>query len=154
MTHPEYKVVNDSIYLPEGGKGLQSKTRLKFVQNEKAVALYDGSAYVGQFISSSGEKVSLDENKNVIIPSSGEGGGIDLSKLNGSDSVEIIKDEEEKTATFAVQDSYLKEFIGSNVSIVAKPNGGVVVEKLDNGKASAYELSLDDNYHIDEHSWD
>lgn len=142
MIHPEYKVVNDSIYLPEGGKGLQSKTRLKFVQNEKAVALYDGSAYVGQFISSSGEKVHLDENKNIIIPSNGEGEGIDLSKLNGSDSIEIEKNEEERTAIFTVKDSYLKEFIGSNVSIVAKPEGGVIVEKLDNGKASAYELCI------------
>ena len=68
MINPEYKVVNDNIFLPEGGRGLQSKTRIKFVQNEDAVALYDGTAYVGQFVSSTGDKITLDENKNVIIP--------------------------------------------------------------------------------------
>ena len=63
MIHPEYKVVNDSIYLPEGGKGLQSKTRLKFVQNKKAVALYDGSAYVGLFVLSK-KNASSNRNQN------------------------------------------------------------------------------------------
>lgn len=153
MINPEYKVVNDKIFLPENGGGLKPKTRIKFVQNEDAVALYDGTAYIGQFVSSTGDKITLDENKNVIIPS-GTGSGLDLDKLKESDSVKIEKNTEDKTATFSVKEAYLKNFINENVSIVAKPDGGVIVEKLSDNKASSYELSLDDNYHIDEHSWD
>ena len=63
MINPEYKVVNDSIFLPESGKGLQSKTRLKFAQNKKAVALYDGSAYVGLFVLSK-KNASSNRNQN------------------------------------------------------------------------------------------
>lgn len=153
MINPEYKVVNDKIFLPENGNGLKPKTRIKFVQNEDAVALYDGTAYIGQFVSSTGDKITLDENKNVIIPG-GSGSGLDLNKLKESDSVKIEKNTDDKTATFSVKEAYLKNFINENVSIVAKPDGGVVVEKLSDDKASSYELSLDDNYHIDEHSWD
>lgn len=153
MINPEYKVINDNIFLPESGSGLKSKTRIKFIQEEDGVALYDGGAYIGQFISSTGDKITLDENKNVIIPSS-SGSSLDLNKLKESDSIKIEKSTEDKTATFSVKENYLKSFINENVSIVAKPDGGVVVEKLSDEKASSYELSLDDNYHIDEHSWD
>lgn len=151
MISPEYKVVNDNIFLPESGSGLKSKTRIKFIQ--EGVALYDGGAYIGQFISSTGDKITLDENKNVIIPGD-SGSGLDLNKLKESDSIKIEKSTEDKTATFSVKENYLKSFIDENVSIVAKPDGGVVVEKLSDEKASSYELSLDDNYHIDEHSWE
>ena len=67
MINPEYKVVNDSSFLPESGSGLKSKTRIKFIQEKDGVALYDGGAYIGQFISSTGDKITLDENKNVIL---------------------------------------------------------------------------------------
>ena len=153
MISPEYKVVNDSVFLPESGSGLKSKTRIKFIQEKDGVALYDGGAYIGQFISSTGDKITLDENKNVIIPGD-SGSGLDLNKLKESDSIEIKKSTEDKTATFSVKENYLKSFINENASIVAKPDGGVVVEKLSDEKASSYELSLDDNYHIDEHSWE
>ncbi len=46
MINPEYKVVNNSIFLPEGGSGLKSKTRIKFIQEKDGVALYDGGACV------------------------------------------------------------------------------------------------------------
>lgn len=122
MINPEYKVVNDSIFLPESGSGLKSKTRIKFIQEKDGVALYDGGAYIGQFVSSTGDKITLDENKNVIIPGD-SGSGLDLNKLKESDSIKIEKSTEDKTATFSVKENYLKSFINENVSIVAKPDG-------------------------------
>ena len=77
MISPEYKVVNDSIFLPESGSGLKSNTRIKFIQEK------DGVAYIGQFISSTGDKITLDGNKNVIIPGD-SGSGLDLNKLKES----------------------------------------------------------------------
>ena len=137
MIHPEYKVVNDKIFLSEGGRGLQSKTRIKFVQNEDAVALYDGTAYVGQFVSSTGDKITLDENKNVIIPS-GTGSGIDLNKLKESDSVKIEKNTDDRTATFSVTDKteqfLTSVFLGSGVYFYSGGCDGRLNLKLVTGR--------------------
>ncbi len=149
MVNPEYKVVDNSLYIPETGINKKTKARLKFVQTEDGVALYDSSMYIGQFVSTSQDKIRL-EGQNIVIPASGGTSGIDLNKLQGSDSIEVEKDQSSRIATFSVKEDYLRNFIETNVSITAKPNGGVVVDK--NG--SSYELSLDDEYHIDEHSWD
>ena len=149
MVNPEYKVVDNSLYIPETGINKKTKARLKFVQTEDGVALYDSSMYIGQFVSTSQDKIRL-EGQNIVIPASGGTSGIDLNKLQGSDSIEVEKDQSSRVATFSVKEDYLRNFIETNVSITAKPNGGVVVDK--NG--SSYELSLDDEYHIDEHSWD
>ena len=149
MVNPEYKVVDNSLYIPETGINKKTKARLKFVQTEDGVALYDSSMYIGQFVSTSQDKIRL-EGQNIVIPASGGTSGIDLNKLQGSDSIEVEKDQSSRVATFSVKEDYLRNFIETNVSIIAKPDGGVVVDK--NG--SSYELSLDDEYHIDEHSWD
>ena len=149
MVNPEYKVIDNSLYIPETGINKKTKARLKFVQTEDGVALYDSSMYIGQFVSTSQDKIRL-EGQNIVIPASGGTSGIDLNKLQGSDSIEVEKDQSSRVATFSVKEDYLRNFIETNVSITAKPNGGVVVDK--NG--SSYELSLDDEYHIDEHSWD
>lgn len=149
MVNPEYKVVDNSLYIPETGINKKTKARLKFVQTEDGVALYDSSMYIGQFVSTSQDKIRL-EGQNIVIPASGGTSGIDLNKLQGSDSIEVEKDQSNRVATFSVKEDYLRNFIETNVSITAKPNGGVIVDK--NG--SSYELSLDDEYHIDEHSWD
>lgn len=78
MVNPEYKVVDNFLYIPETGINKKTKARLKFVQTEDGVALYDSSMYIGQFVSTSQDKIRL-EGQNIVIPASGGTSGIDLN---------------------------------------------------------------------------
>lgn len=145
MINPEYKITPQGQLIGEPNEGLKHESKLKFVQVGNGVALYESSAYLGKFISENQKKkVTLDENKNIMIPS---------TSIASSESIDSTEDEN-GNYSLDINKQYLKRFVDNTIGVRAKPNEGVIVERVDLEEGFYYELSLDDNYNVNEHCWD
>lgn len=149
MINPEYKLADDTDYLPQGpGAYGKHDTELKVIKNvdgTNGYSLYDGDilVYQTEIVGNNNTTVSVDkEAKRVEISFDSEtvqeGTGIKVTDLGHG--VKEISQDEEWLVKFIGESGFVKGLRGEN---------GVIVEDDDevvNGKV----VKLDDEYIIDQ----
>lgn len=148
LINPEYKVKNDTQYIPFSngltGFGKDEKTVIaaaKNVDDSNGVSLYENNRLILKAVVSDNVHCEFDKDSNtatfdVIADKIRPGTGITVDRLEG----------EEKDPIINVDEEYLDSFVKDRIPVLRGENGVLIEddEELENTKV----IKLDDEYII------
>lgn len=148
--NPEYKVTDDTQYLPQGDFSYKRRgTDLVVISNvdgSNGVTLYDGDDQVVKVLLEGNGTLTADKKaREATLTVKGDkitgGTGVSVEELG--DGVKVISQDQDWLA------KYVKHDLKVLTSIKAKPNGGILVSD-DETDENAKVLELDNEYIINQ----